>query len=344
MGANELLLDRRELPVRISLALDGFDGEHRPPSVEFMVSALGPLSDEIAVYPTSRSLLAGGDDSRRWTCACGRCWCTRTRTSPSGAYRSTADRTGDYADAAIYGRGFMDLGAATSPVGATGIARTGTVDAAAAIQQNLTQQVDVGRWRNSTQLGQRDRRLREIIADNLAQLGWNGGKPGAAPTSDACLASDSAVQRFLPRPAAGHIEPRPVGAAQYATGGGNLHAFAVLHGNCILQFLQYVGGVAPRARRGTASIPPGEPPQSPGAVLFRRGLGVLRGDEAPRQAERGGHSRSQRVRSARAGEHGSRHGPWHSQRLFRSHSAAQQQQMRQIEHNLAALDGPRFEL
>ena len=44
----------------------------------------------------------------------------------------TADRTGDYADAAIYGRGLMDLGAATAPVGATGIARTGTVDGASA--------------------------------------------------------------------------------------------------------------------------------------------------------------------------------------------------------------------
>ena len=41
---------------------------------------------------------------------------------------ATADRTGDYADAAIYGRGLMDLGTATSPVGATGIAQTGSVD------------------------------------------------------------------------------------------------------------------------------------------------------------------------------------------------------------------------
>ena len=41
---------------------------------------------------------------------------------------ATADRTGDYADAAIYGRGLMDLGATTSPVGATGIAQTGTVE------------------------------------------------------------------------------------------------------------------------------------------------------------------------------------------------------------------------
>ena len=41
---------------------------------------------------------------------------------------ATADRTGDYADAAIYGRGLMDLGAATSPVGATGIAQAGTVE------------------------------------------------------------------------------------------------------------------------------------------------------------------------------------------------------------------------
>ena len=39
----------------------------------------------------------------------------------------TADRTGAYADAAIYGRGMMDLGAATSPVGTTEIALSGTV-------------------------------------------------------------------------------------------------------------------------------------------------------------------------------------------------------------------------
>ena len=40
----------------------------------------------------------------------------------------TADRTGIYADAAVYGRGLLDLGAATSPVGATEIAMAGTVD------------------------------------------------------------------------------------------------------------------------------------------------------------------------------------------------------------------------
>ena len=40
----------------------------------------------------------------------------------------TADRTGIYADAAVYGRGLLDLGAATSPVGATEIAMAGTVN------------------------------------------------------------------------------------------------------------------------------------------------------------------------------------------------------------------------
>ena len=39
----------------------------------------------------------------------------------------TSDRTGDYADAAIYGRGLMDLDAATSPVGTTSVALAGTV-------------------------------------------------------------------------------------------------------------------------------------------------------------------------------------------------------------------------
>ena len=40
----------------------------------------------------------------------------------------TADRTGIYADATVYGRGLMDLGAATSPVGTTEIALSATVD------------------------------------------------------------------------------------------------------------------------------------------------------------------------------------------------------------------------
>ena len=40
----------------------------------------------------------------------------------------TADRTGRYADAATYGRGLLDLGAATSPVGATEIAMAATVN------------------------------------------------------------------------------------------------------------------------------------------------------------------------------------------------------------------------
>ena len=40
----------------------------------------------------------------------------------------TADRTGVYADAAVYGRGLLDLGAATSPVGETEIAMAATVE------------------------------------------------------------------------------------------------------------------------------------------------------------------------------------------------------------------------
>ena len=44
----------------------------------------------------------------------------------------TADRTGIYADAAIYGRGLMDLGAATSPVGAQTVAMGDRVESAGA--------------------------------------------------------------------------------------------------------------------------------------------------------------------------------------------------------------------
>ena len=40
----------------------------------------------------------------------------------------TADRTGRYADEAIYGRGLLDLGAATAPVGPTAIAMSATVN------------------------------------------------------------------------------------------------------------------------------------------------------------------------------------------------------------------------
>ena len=46
----------------------------------------------------------------------------------AGRLLETADRTGNYADAAIYGRGLMDLGAATSPVGTTEIAMAATVE------------------------------------------------------------------------------------------------------------------------------------------------------------------------------------------------------------------------
>ena len=44
----------------------------------------------------------------------------------------TADRTGPYADAAVYGRGMMDLGAATSPVGMTEVPVSATMQGASA--------------------------------------------------------------------------------------------------------------------------------------------------------------------------------------------------------------------
>ena len=48
----------------------------------------------------------------------------------------TADRSGIYADAAIYGRGLMDLGAATSPVGAQTVAMGDRVESAGAALQH----------------------------------------------------------------------------------------------------------------------------------------------------------------------------------------------------------------
>ena len=53
----------------------------------------------------------------------------------------TADRTGIYADATIYGRGLMDLGAATSPVGAQIVATGARVESAGAALQGTSLQL-----------------------------------------------------------------------------------------------------------------------------------------------------------------------------------------------------------
>ena len=53
----------------------------------------------------------------------------------------TADRSGIYADAAIYGRGLMDLGAATSPVGATVVAMGDRVESSGAALNGSTLQL-----------------------------------------------------------------------------------------------------------------------------------------------------------------------------------------------------------
>ena len=53
----------------------------------------------------------------------------------------TADRSGIYAEAAIYGRGLMDLGAATSPVGSAVVAMGDRVESAGATLQNSGLQI-----------------------------------------------------------------------------------------------------------------------------------------------------------------------------------------------------------
>ena len=53
----------------------------------------------------------------------------------------TADRTGIYAEATIYGRGLMDLGAATSPVGAQTVAMGDHVESAGAFLQDTDLQL-----------------------------------------------------------------------------------------------------------------------------------------------------------------------------------------------------------
>ena len=53
----------------------------------------------------------------------------------------TADRSGIYADVAIYGRGLMDLGAATSPVGQTVVAMGDRVESAGAVLSGSTLQL-----------------------------------------------------------------------------------------------------------------------------------------------------------------------------------------------------------
>ena len=51
-----------------------------------------------------------------------------SNTNLAARILETADRSGRYADAALYGQGLLDLGAATSPVGTTEIAMSATVN------------------------------------------------------------------------------------------------------------------------------------------------------------------------------------------------------------------------
>ena len=55
-----------------------------------------------------------------------------SNTALAARLLATADSSGRYADAAVYGHGLMDLGAATSPVGTSRLSLAGTVDGASA--------------------------------------------------------------------------------------------------------------------------------------------------------------------------------------------------------------------
>ena len=58
--------------------------------------------------------------------------CQFSNTDLLARLLQTADRSGPYADAATYGRGLLDLGAATSPVGETAVAPGSRLNGASA--------------------------------------------------------------------------------------------------------------------------------------------------------------------------------------------------------------------
>ena len=114
------------------------------PGEEVLVSYFGPHEGEIGI----RGVATGGGTSYAAPMVSGGLALVKqyfrgqvSNTDLLARLLETANRTGLYADAAIYGRGLMDLDAATSPVGATVVAMGNRVESAGAALSGSTLQL-----------------------------------------------------------------------------------------------------------------------------------------------------------------------------------------------------------
>ena len=114
------------------------------PGEEVRVSYFGPHEGEIGI----RGVATGGGTSYAAPMVTGGLALMKqyfrgqvSNTDLLARLLETANRTGLYADASIYGRGLMDLGAATSPVGATVVAMGERVGSAGAALSGSTLQL-----------------------------------------------------------------------------------------------------------------------------------------------------------------------------------------------------------
>ena len=109
------------------------------PGDEILFAYFGPYEEEIGI----RAVAAGGGTSFAAPMVSGGLALMKQyfrgqipNTDLLSRLLETADRTGIYADATIYGRGLMDLGVATSPVGAQVVAMGDRVGSASAALQD----------------------------------------------------------------------------------------------------------------------------------------------------------------------------------------------------------------
>ena len=114
------------------------------PGDEVRVSYFGPHEGEIGI----RGVATGGGTSYAAPMVTGGLAVMKqyfrgqvSNTDLLSRLLETANRSGIYADAAIYGRGLMDLGAATSPVGATVVAMGDRVGSSGAALSSSTVQL-----------------------------------------------------------------------------------------------------------------------------------------------------------------------------------------------------------
>ena len=114
------------------------------PGDEILFAYFGPYEEEIGI----RAVAAGGGTSFAAPMVSGGLALMKqyfrgqlTNTDLLSRLLETANRTGIYADATIYGRGLMDLGAATSPVGAQIVAMGDHVESAGAALQDSSLQL-----------------------------------------------------------------------------------------------------------------------------------------------------------------------------------------------------------